>query len=154
LSPRQGPSPPPGRPPDPGSASRSATAAWAGPGSRPPRSRPADADASGGPCRSPCSCRPPASSVRGAWLLLPLPGLPLGPLRHDAGVVAPVEEDHAVQFLAPEDGPAAPLGGVHLVVAVPGPLDGRPAVPRRQPAVHPAVDVAELELAAPVGDLD
>ena len=59
-----------------------------------------------------------------------------------------MEEDHPVQFVAFQHGPAPPLGRVHLVVAVPRPFDGGLAVPHRVPAVHDAPDVAELELAA------
>jgi hypothetical protein len=59
-----------------------------------------------------------------------------------------VEEHHAVEFVALHDGPTSALGWIHLVVAIPGPLDRRLAIPCRQAAIHLAVDVAEVELAA------
>ena len=71
--------------------------------------------------------------------------------RHELGVVAAVEEDHAVQFVASDHGPAPALRRVHLVVAVPGPLDGWLAVPYGRLAVHVPVDEAEVELAAAQG---
>src|SRR5947209_1450988 len=56
-----------------------------------------------------------------------------------------------MQLVPLEDGPAAPLGRVHLVIAIPAPLDGRLPVARGQAVVHPAVDVAELELTIALG---
>src|SRR5262249_55035541 len=62
-------------------------------------------------------------------------------------LVTLVEGNQAVQLAALQHGPAPAGRLVHLVVALPGPLDGRQPVPGRLPAVHDAVDVAEVELA-------
>jgi hypothetical protein len=43
-------------------------------------------------------------------------------LRDEVGLVALVEEDHAVQLVPFQNGPAATLSGVHLVVALPAEL--------------------------------
>ena len=53
---------------------------------------------------------------------------------HELGFVALVEEDHAVQFLSLQHGPASALSRVHLVVAVPRPFDGRLAQNTGEPA--------------------
>ena len=59
-----------------------------------------------------------------------------------------MKENHAVEFITLQNSPASALGRVHLVVAVPGPLDCWFAIPCRQAAIHLAVDVAEVELSA------
>ena len=64
--------------------------------------------------------------------------------RHEPRIVAAVEEDHAVKFIALY-GPAPALGRIHLVVAVPGPFDGWLAVPCGQAAVHLSLDVAKVK---------
>src|SRR5437868_2977702 len=70
------------------------------------------------------------------------------PFRYELRVVATVEEDHAVKFVTPHDGPATTLGRIHFVVAVPGPLDRWLTVSRGEAAVHVVLDVSEVELAA------
>ncbi len=42
-----------------------------------------------------------------------------------------VEEDHAVEFVAIENGPATSLSRVHLVVSVPRELNARPDISGR-----------------------
>src|SRR5262249_26600812 len=75
--------------------------------------------------------------------------------RQELRLVALVEEQHAVQIAALEDGPAAAGHGVHLGVTVPGELHRRPAVPRPLAVVDGPVDVAEVEPAAlAAGELD
>src|SRR5207247_924295 len=112
--------------------------AWEGLENRPPRCRPPDAAVSGDFLRTPPPCRGPVS-------LPPVPrSLPLRAfcrlLRHELGVVAAVKEDHPVQLIAFQNGPAPTLRRVHLVVTVPGPFHGRFAVPCGRVAVHAPVD--------------
>src|SRR5205807_7249481 len=59
-----------------------------------------------------------------------------------------MEEDHAVQFVVFQDGPASAFSVIHLIIAVPGPLDGRSAISCRQTAIHVPADVTELESSA------
>ena len=51
------------------------------------------------------------------------------PLQHDPRIVAEVDVNHPLQFIAFKDQPATPLGRFHFVIAVPGELDGGLAVP-------------------------
>lgn len=75
--------------------------------------------------------------------------------RHELRVVATVEEDHPVQFIALHHGLTSALGGVHLGVAIPRPLDGWLAVPGGLATIHLTLDVAKMKLApAPVVEFD
>jgi hypothetical protein len=56
-----------------------------------------------------------------------------------------MEEDHPIEFVALQHGPAPPHRRVRFIVALPGPLDGGLAVPLALPVVDDALDVAELE---------
>jgi hypothetical protein len=68
-----------------------------------------------------------------------------------AGLVALVEEDHAVQFVALKNGPSTAHAGVHLVHALPGPLGGGLPAPFGDAVVDVAAGQAEPELAQMVG---
>jgi hypothetical protein len=71
-------------------------------------------------------------------------------MRHELRIIAPVEGNHTVEFFAFQHGPASTLRRVILVVAVPGPFDGRLPFSCGRLAVHVPVDVAEVKLAAPL----
>src|ERR1022692_99277 len=58
-----------------------------------------------------------------------------------------MEVDHSVQFVAFQNGPATAFSVIHLIIAVPGPFDGRLAISCRQTAIHVSADVTELEAA-------
>ena len=89
------------------------------------------------------------------YLIGPLLAFLLSPpgcsLRHKRRLVALVEEDHAVQFVALQNGPAPARAGVHLVHAFPGPLDGGLPAPLGDAVIDVAGRQAELEFAHPVG---
>src|SRR5262245_9732250 len=68
--------------------------------------------------------------------------------RQELRLVALVEEQHAMQLVALEDGPAAAVHIINLGVAVPGELHRRLAVPRPLAGVDGPVDGAEVEPAA------
>src|SRR5271157_5851319 len=61
-----------------------------------------------------------------------------------------MEENPPLDLIPVEDRPAPPLRRVHLVVAVPGELDGRLAIPLCLLIVDLALHVPELELSGPV----
>src|SRR6266849_2304217 len=65
------------------------------------------------------------------------------PLRHELRIIPALKEDHAMQFLASQHGPASSRGGVHLGIAIPGPFHGWLAVPGGLAAIHVPLDVAE-----------
>ena len=56
-----------------------------------------------------------------------------------------VDKEHPLQFVAIEHHPSTPLGRVHLVIAVPGKLDGRLAVTFNKSVVGLSLNVAELK---------
>src|SRR5208337_4201449 len=72
------------------------------------------------------------------------------PDRPEGRVVTPMDEDPPFDLIPVEDRPAPPLRRVHLVVAVPGELDGRLAIPLCLLIVDLALHVPELELSGPV----
>src|ERR1019366_6312609 len=55
-----------------------------------------------------------------------------------------MEENYAVQFVAFHDSPTSTLSVIHLIIALPSPLNGRLGI-CRQTAIHISADVAELE---------
>src|SRR5262249_15044751 len=73
--------------------------------------------------------------------------LRLRPLRHEVRLVALVEEDHAMQVVVLQLGPAPARAGVHLVHAFPGPLGGRLPAPLGDAVVDVAAGQAEPQLA-------
>src|ERR1022692_3950559 len=58
-----------------------------------------------------------------------------------------MEVDHSVQFVAFHGSPTSTLSVIHLIIALPSPLNGRLAISCRQTAIHVSADVAELETA-------
>ena len=73
-------------------------------------------------------------------------------LGDEVGLVAAVEEDHAVKVFALDHRPPSAVSRLHLVAAIPRPLDGSFSISRSRPTIHFAVDAAKVELAtvAPV----
>jgi len=67
-------------------------------------------------------------------------------LGDEVGLVAAVEEDHAVKVFALDHRPPSAVSRLHLVAAIPRPLDGSFSISRSRPTIHLTVDAAEVEL--------
>src|SRR5689334_290468 len=74
----------------------------------------------------------------------PLPDCP------ERRIISPVEEDLPLDLIAVQDRPATPLCRVHLIVPVPGELDGGLPVPLHLLVIDPTPYVAELKLTGPI----
>ena len=71
--------------------------------------------------------------------------LPFHTLRFELAFIAHMEDDHAVEFVAIDNGPATTLSRVHLVIPVPRELYARLAISGRWPIVDLTTDISKTE---------